>query len=82
VEGDVGAWSGAGMHRRSKTELKKLAGEYLKKDISIGCARLLFLDEAKARFSRESDSDWQAYHDEASNIFEASFTQLFEDAMG
>jgi|HubBroStandDraft_1064217.scaffolds.fasta_scaffold472056_1 hypothetical protein len=70
------------MQKRSKTELKKLVAEYLKKDISIECAKLLFLDEAKARFSREADSDWQAYHDEALNIFEASFTQLFEDAMG
>jgi hypothetical protein len=63
-----------------EVELKKLAAEYLNKDISIGRAKLLFLGHVMARFSGGAESDRQAHHDEALKIFQGAFTEFFEDA--
>jgi hypothetical protein len=63
-----------------KDELKKLATEYLNKDVSIGRAKLLFLGEGMARCSRGTESDRQAYRAVALKIFEEAFTEFFEDA--
>jgi hypothetical protein len=68
------------MDEGSKTELRKLAVEYVNKAISIERAKRLFLAEAMTLYSQESDEDRQVHHEEALSIFEEAFTKLFVDA--